>query len=583
MANEKNNELNYISIPPRIGKLRIMRDQLKSIFMNAGEKVSEVKLILCSYLYWKMLKTMTREQASKLTFNEIAYGDFEENEKIRFMIREYLNEKLWLAVRHSFSYVETEMGDDLVLFQEPKTLFATAETINTLAAKILAIDDYDCIADLCCGYGSFLVAAHKYNSNAEVFGYELATESAAAAELRALVLGNKIKIFQEDVFSLGIKADKKFDKIFCHYPYGSKRLTDSKCFSFVESVKNEYSELQKLISNDWVFCTLIIKLLNERGGKAVCLMTNGTLRSNLERKIREKFVKDGLIESIIALPPRILHGSGVGVSLVVFSFGNKKVRMVDASGIFTEAYGMNVLSDSDIANIYKGYKRITEISKDVTIDELAANDFTLHPERYFIELAKFNNGVPFKNVIKHITRGVQWSRQDVNRLETTEKTNLHYVNVNHVNDGMIDDDLPCLSSIDENYRRYCLKNQNLIFSKTGWKIAVARINDDEKILVSNNFYIIDIDEAKANPFYIQAFFESYQGQKILRSVASGSAREFITVRDLENVEIPIISLKEQEIIAKEFIAAQETVKVLRNRITKARAKLQLIFEEAKEV
>ncbi len=581
MSNEKRYEPGFTPIPPSVGKLRLMRDQLKSIFHNNGIQPTEAKLILCSYLYWKMIKTLSYEEARNLSFERLTQSDFEEDENVRCMIREYLDENLWAEIRSSISYVERDMEDEIVLFQEPRTLFATAESISALAAKLLAIDDYERVADLCCGYGGFMVAAHKHNSNCEITGYELSTDMAVAAELRCLVLGEKTHVSQQNVFSLGIDANTKYDKIFCHPPYGAKRINDLKSSAFAEAVKEEYPELVKLPFTDWLFSVLAVTMLTQRG-KAVCLMSNGTLRSNMERKIRENLVHRGMVEAVIALPSRMLHGTGIGVSLVVFSRGNKKIRMVDASGLYTEAYGMNILSDEDISEIYRSYKRGSNITKDVTIDELAANDYTLHPERYFMELVKFKNGVPFKTVIKHITRGVAWRREDVTRLETTEQTNIHYINVNNLNDGMIDEDLPCLKSIDNRYKRYCLKNNNLLISKLGWKVAVGRVKDDEQILVANNFYILEIDETKANPYYIQAFLESVQGKKLLKSISSGSAREFIAANDLENLEIPLPTLEEQKVIADSFIAAQDTVRILRNRINKAREKLQYIFEEAKE-
>ena len=581
MSDDKRNKPGFMPIPPEIGKLRLMRDQLKAIFSNNGVQPTEAKLILCSYLYWKMINSMSYEEACNLSFERITQSDFEEDENVRCMIREYLNEKLWESVRHSCTYVEPEMGDDIVLFQEPRTQFATSESVSKLAVRLLSIDDFESVADLCCGYGGFMVAAHKKNPCNMITGYELSTDTAVAAELRALVMGDNVRVLQENVFSLGMDGDRKFTKIFCHPPYGGKRLNDLSASGFAEAVSDEYPELQKLPFTDWFFSTLAVTLLSP-GGKAVCLMNNGTLRGSLERRIRENFVRRGLVEAVIALPPRLLYGSGTGVSLVVFSRGNKKVRMVDATGSYTEAYGMNILSEEDILDIHRSFKLGSSITKDVAPDELAANDYTLHPERYFMELTRFKNGVPLKSVIKHITRGVAWRREDVARLETDEETGIRYVNVNHLSDGMIEEDLPCLKSIDNRYRRYCLKNNDLLISKQGWKVAVGKVKEDEVILVTNNFYILDIDETKANPYYIQAFLESVQGKKLLKSISSGSAREFVAANDLENIEIPLPSLEEQQIIADSFTAAQDTVRILRNRINKAREKLKYIFEEAKE-
>ena len=49
----------------------------------------------------------------------------------------------------------------------------------------------------------------------------------------------------------------------------------------------------------------------------------------------------------------------------------------------------------------------------------------------------------------------------------------------NIQNGIIDDKLPYLSSIEPKYEKYCLKNNDLILSKNGYpyKVAVARERD----------------------------------------------------------------------------------------------------------
>ena len=70
MSDDKRNKPGFMPIPPEIGKLRLMRDQLKAILSNNGVQPTEAKLILCSYLYWKMINSMSYEEACNL-FKEV--------------------------------------------------------------------------------------------------------------------------------------------------------------------------------------------------------------------------------------------------------------------------------------------------------------------------------------------------------------------------------------------------------------------------------------------------------------------------------------------------------------------------------
>ena len=53
--------------------------------------------------------------------------------------------------------------------------------------------------------------------------------------------------------------------------------------------------------------------------------------------------------------------------------------------------------------------------------------------------------------------------------------------------------------------------------------------------------IIELDESRANPYYIKAFFDSEQGIAALKSITVGATIPNIGVDKLKNVMIPLPS------------------------------------------
>ena len=164
---------------------------------------------------------------------------------------------------------------------------------------------------------------------------------------------------------------------------------------------------------------------------------------------------------------------------------------------------------------------------------------------------------------------------------SNEVTNMQYLMLANIQNGMIDDKLPYLSSIEPKYEKYCLKNNDLILSKNGYpyKVAVASVREDQRILANGNLYIIELDEDRANPYYVKAFFESEQGVATLKNITAGATIPNIGVDKLKKVLIPLPSMEEQNRIAQKYQAAQDEIAMLKLRLERAIDKLHHVFDE----
>ena len=93
--------------------------------------------------------------------------------------------------------------------------------------------------------------------------------------------------------------------------------------------------------------------------------------------------------------------------------------------------------------------------------------------------------------------------------------------LSNINDGIIEFENieEYLTKIPEKQEKFCIKNNSILLSKIGnppYKIAVAQIPNDKKVIASGNFAIIEVDEKKLNPWYLTAFLMTDIGVKKLK-------------------------------------------------------------------
>lgn len=67
---------------------------------------------------------------------------------------------------------------------------------------------------------------------------------------------------------------------------------------------------------------------------------------------------------------------------------------------------------------------------------------------------------------------------------------------------------------------------------------------DTALLATGNLFVIQLDETKVNPFYVQAFFTSEAGVSLFRSICTGTGLPTISLDKLRKLVIPLPSLEE---------------------------------------
>ncbi len=512
---------------------------------------------------------------------DLYFKTAEEPEKRALFIRQSLG-YCWESIRGlKYSFSADEFKAVLLYYNGDTSQgwnTATPDGVCQLAAKLISQRSGDTILDIGTGFGSFIRECYSEKPEASFIGVEINTESAVVAEIRAELIGGNTSILQRNIFDDLPKAD--VTAVFANYPFGLKsRVMGSLGEGYAKDLAERDSDFSKLSSMDWVFNYRAYECVNGPG-RVICIMTSGSTWNTIDRRARRHFIEGGSVEMVIALPPRIFESIGIATTMIVFSHGNERTMMVDATEMCEKGRRMNAITPEFVEKIIAACNKESEISRLVSIDDMAEADFTLSPAAYLEENETVSkDGVELGSFVS-ITRGAQLQANALDDMASRTATDTQYLMLSNIQNGLIDDELPYLDDVDPRWNRYLLKDGDLIMSKNGMplKLAVAEIKGKQRIIANGNLYIISVDKNRANPYYLKAYFESEKGTNSLKRITVGSTIPSIGVEQLKKLMIPLPPLQEQESIANEYIACVEELRLLRRKTTKVIDRMSHIFD-----
>lgn len=509
-----------------------------------------------------------------------------QNQQIRGFIYEMLNGVEKSRIEGLFNYSEEALTEYIVTTEDKSfdrgQEYLTPKCINQLAIEILGIAKGDTVVDNCMGIGSFIAEASKVQPEAFYCGVEINHSVAAIAEMRLslvksdchVVTGNAL----EDNF-----CGKQFNKGFSNYPFGMRIRTVSEDIGIIDRINKTCPELSKGTSADWIFNYRLCEMLVPNG-IGVAVMSLGGLWNTLDKPIRETFVKNGKVKAVIKLPAKLFPNTSIPVAMIVFSYNEGGIRFIDASNEYVEGRRQNSLNAQNIATIIDALNTDSSISKLVSIEEIAENQFSFDPTRYNEVVEEIVDGVPFETVIKSITRGAPLAARDLDDIASVLPTDYQYMMLANIKNGIIDKELPYLKEIPPRFEKYCIHKGNLLLSKNGYpfKVAVAEPPEDKTVLANGNLYVIELDTEKVDPYYVKAFLESDQGIVQLKRITVGATIPNIGVNQLNTIQIPLIPIEEQHKMALRYQAVLDEIELLRRKIERAENSLKTIFSTKPE-
>ena len=538
-------------------------------------KISPYTVFSISYLAYLVSDNQIKDTKGLIMFAEERLGE----NRVRF-IEDNIYDLWWLAVKLGNTY-QKESTAALVLWG-PLECFPgmceTPESIAKLAVRLLEGSD-GAVADFCCGDGSFLLEAVNRETGSSYFGVEsdAAVREVAAIRMELASCGS-VEIDHGSVFS--IDNNRKFDRIFCEYPWGYK-------ISDLENDKNGLAVLASMIPEimkptvaDWLFVANAAYHVGD-GGRAVVVTSNNlTQKGGVNVAIRRKLVGLGWLEAVISLPEKLYDTTPVATSLLVLGRNNREVRMIDAGLMALQGKKKSVISDEAATEIVSLLEKDAPNSVKVPPQMLDDHDYVFNPSEYLNAAAGDRQVVTLNMVVKNIKRGTQIKASELHMFESDRPTDFRYLVLANIQDGIMGGDFMYLSEISKNLEKYCVNDNDLIISRSGAPVrtAVASVKDGQKFLANGNLFIVELDRKRVNPYFIKAYFESAEGTNALSKIMTGSTLPNISVDSLMRMQIPLSSIEEQDAIVDKYREKINIIMALKERLAEEMKELKNIYK-----
>lgn len=327
--------------------------------------------------------------------------------------------------------------------------FYTPQSIVKLLVEM--IEPYSGrVYDPCCGSGGMMVQAEIFNRSHEgrhddvvVYGQESNHTTWRLCKMNLALRGiSSDHIQQGDSFHNDKNQDLKADFILANPPFnisdwGGERLKEDVRWKYgVPPTGNaNYAWMQHFVHH------------LSPVGIAGFVMANGAMSSNTsnEGKIRENFIKAGLVDCIVAMPGKLFYNVTISCSLWFVSrdrhdhkFRNRQdeVLFIDARKMGTMIDKRHrILTDEDIKTISNTYHKWRTpkgkyedkkgFSRAAKIEEIEKNGFVLTPGRYVGSNIQEEDMEVFEEKIRRLTSELDKQFKESKELEKKIKKNLN--------------------------------------------------------------------------------------------------------------------------------------------------------------
>lgn len=462
----------------------------------------------------------------------------------------------------------------------PSRLHAsTNQSISNLSIKILDEVNDDAVLDVCSTFGSFL-CRYAFDGHANKFyGIEINALLCLIARIKLAVIGVDSHISCGDIFEM--RLDRSFKKIFCDPPFGVRLPIDMRRKIFM---KKEDIMFSMGTSSEWMYLLNALEYL-EISGKMVAVVPCGALINIKDCQMRETLVTKGLIESVIELPSDALLGSNVGVSLVIFSHDNSSIKFVDAKGIGFLPRESRFLSAFDYEKVYELYKSSeNDCIRDVACNDIIANNSLLLPSRYTGASLLINHlphAVQLGTIVSDIYRGYQITAAERSKFSVSpnSKNSVKVLTVSDIKYSNISDKLDSLAP-NGKFRRYYLRNGDIVISAKGDRAKVAVVNNSRNtpIFPNGSLIVIRLKEGY-DPYYVCAFLESQIGEMVLDQIRTGSSIKSINTGSLAEIKIPFLPKKsERDRISNEYKMSISMIKSFSEKLEDLKNNCKSMFD-----
>lgn len=377
---------------------------------------------------------------------------------------------------------------------------------------------------------------------------------------------SNIKFINEEIYNYGYHSNTKYDLVIAIPKFGA--ISDT----FLRN---------RMIANSWdlMATEILLKSLNEKGILKVVLTPKIIFSGGKDSKFR-KYLLDNYKLLEIADFPAGLFNNVTMVKTVLFTL---------STGLSDTIQVKKYVSDKPLARNTECTSLNIDKEETISVADLQADDswnISLLLESDDEVTQYKNTGLPMVKLgdIADVFRGKATSK-----LDSGEKVGV--INIADITDNEIDYDR--VSFVDDEQQKiikYLLEDGDILISSRGTTIKVAMFKkQDKQYIPAVNFNAIRIHESaktKIKSEYLKIFFASSIGQKLLASLQRGGVVMNINAKDLYSLNIPLLSLQEQQEIIdrynEEFTKYKCTLKQITERWNATKDNIDHIFLTKKE-
>lgn len=448
----------------------------------------------------------------------------------------------------------------------------TEDYLSELVMKLHEGRSNKNIIDLCSGQGRFLSVAAKSYPKSQLTGIELMELNVIDSKMILDMMSSNYSIFCGDLIHTPCTPD--YDLVFCDYPRGM--LPGNDIFNDKDSVFS-FDHIRR--EADWAFAGKAINSMN-KNGRAYVLMSARALNSSSERRVRKQVIDNGLLEMSISFSADSRFYKVGEYSLLVFSKGNKTVKMVDATS-FCDRVGENIIKVDEIVEAINNNS--SEYVKVIDNETIINNSYKLNSNAYFMEKIVVPHAKKLKTVAETF-RGVQYTSKQYTELNPGEGK-YDILKISDINDDFLEcTDLASIDIPEKKAERYLLKDNDILIVSKGYVLKIAYVKDlrGKQVIPTGNLSVIRVTDKKVSPLYLFIFLMSHKGQALLDQCLVGSTIKSLSKKELDAMDIPAIDLDTQKEIENKYIFLQDRIEELKKVLNNLKEKQNSIFESEVE-
>ncbi len=276
--------------------------------------------------------------------------------------------------------------------------FYTPHKVSELVARLCKPKVGARICDPACGSGGLLIEAAKAvgDRNYSIYGMEVNGGTWALCRMNMFLHGaDSARIEWCNTLTSPTLVENnrlmKFDNIVANPPFSLDKWGADEA----DTYNRFWRGAPPKSKGDYAFISHMIEAAVEKEGRVSVVVPHGVLfRGAAEGRIREKLIKDNLLDAVIGLPGNLFLSTSIPVAILIFDRSREKgganenrkdVLFIDASQDYQPGKNQNILLDKHMEKILNAYEKREDIEKYTHLtscDELKENDFNLNITRY---------------------------------------------------------------------------------------------------------------------------------------------------------------------------------------------------------